>query len=435
MAPSISGLGSGLDTSTIISQLMQLEAIPQTRLKSKLTTEQSTLKTIQDLNAKFAALTTTATAQAKPGAWSPLRATSSHDGVTVTATTGSAAGSLSLRVDQLAQAHSLRFATTANTSDVVVSGGTTVNLTINGASQTLETGDGTLGGLVNALNASGTGVRASTLKLDDGSFRLTVQSATTGAASSFTLTSSDGADLLGGATVQAGQDAAITVGADTIHSASNTFTGLLTGIDVTVSQKALGETVTLDVAGDATAARDAAKGMVDKINELLTQIEKLTKYDATANKSGALSGNNTVRDLRDKLLGAVYPDAASTMAGYGVQTDRYGKLVFDATAFDTAYAADPGGTATSFTGFSSRIEAVGKGASDTVDGSLTALTTGSTRQIDQLQDSIDAWDSRLELREKTLTRTYTALDVALSRLNSQSSWLTSQIASLSGYSE
>ncbi len=434
MAPSISGLGSGLDTSTIISQLMQLEAIPQTRLKSKLTTEQSTLKTIQDLNAKFAALTTASEAQAKPGAWSPLKATSSHEGVTVAASTGSAAGSLSLRVDQLAQAHSLRFATTAASSDVIVSGGTTVDLTINGATQTIETGDGTLEGLVNALNGSGTGVRASTLKLDDGTFRLTVQAAASGAASSFTLTSSDGSDLLGGAAVQAGQDAAITVGTDTIHSASNTFTGLLTGIDVTVSQKALGETVTIDMSADSTKAREQAKGMVDKINELLTQVEKLTAYNATTKTSGALGANNTVRDLRDRLLGAVYPDATSTMAGFGVQTDRYGKLVFDAAAFDTAYAADPGGASAAFTGFSGRIEAVGKAASDKVDGTLTLLATGSTAQIDQLQDNITAWDSRLELREKTLTRTYTALDVALSRLNSQSSWLTGQLDSLSSSS-
>ena len=34
---SIGGLVSGLDTATIISQLMQLEAQPQTRLKTKVT--------------------------------------------------------------------------------------------------------------------------------------------------------------------------------------------------------------------------------------------------------------------------------------------------------------------------------------------------------------------------------------------------------------
>ena len=435
MAASISGLGSGLDTASIISQLMQLEALPQTKLKTKLTTEQSTLKTIQDLNAKFAALVTTAADLSKPGAWSPLKATSSHEGVTVLATTGTAAGSLSLTVDQLARAHSMRFTDAAATSDVVVSPGTTVDLTINGVTKTLDTGDGTLGGLVNALNASGTGVRASTMKLDDGSYRVTVQAATTGAASAFTLTASGGSALLGGATVTTGQDAAITVGADTIHSATNTFTGLLPGVDVTVGAKALGETVTLDIAGDATAARDAAKGLVDKVNELLTQIEKLTAYDPVTKKSGALGGSVVARDLRNQLLSTVYPNATSTMAGDGVQTDRYGKLVFDATAFEKAYAADPAATSAAFTGFSDRIEAVSKKASDKVDGSLTTLATGKTAQIDRLQDSIDAWDARLELRELSLTRTYTALDVALSKLNSQSGWLAGQLGTLSGSSE
>ena len=435
MAANISGLGSGLDTASIISQLMQLEAIPQTKLKTKLTTEQSTLKTIQDLNAKFAALVTSAADLSKPGAWSPLKVTSSHEGVTVLATTGTAAGSLSLTVDQLARAHSMRFTDAAATSDVVVSPGTTVDLTINGETKTLDTGDGTLGGLVNALNASGTGVRASTMKLDDGSYRVTVQAATTGAASAFTLTASDGSALLGGATVTTGQDAAITVGADTIHSATNTFTGLLPGVDVTVGAKALGESVTLDIAGDATAARDAAKGLVDKVNELLAQVDKLTAYDPVTKKAGALGGNTTARDLRNQLLSTVYPDAASTMSGDGVQTDRYGKLVFDPVAFDKAYAADPAATSAAFTGFADRIEAVSKKASNKVDGSLTTLANGKTAQIDRLQDSIEAWDARLELRELTLTRTYTALDVALSKLNSQSGWLAGQLGTLSGSSE
>ena len=432
---SISGLGSGLDTSSIIRQLMQLEALPQSKLKTKLGTEQSALKTIQDLNAKVAALTTAVADLGKAGAWSPLKATSSLEGLTVATTSGSASGSVSIRVDALAAAHSLRFSSTARTTDVVVADGTEVTLTVNGQERTLDTGDGTLGGLVNALNASGTGVRASTMRLDDGSYRLTVQSAASGAASSFALTAADGTDLLGGATVQAGQDAAITIGGDTIHSATNTFTGLLPGVDVTVSAKALGQTAVVDLAGDAAGARDKAKGLVEKVNELLAQLEKVTAYDATAKKAGALGGNNTVRDLRTRLLEAVYPPDGGTMSGVGIQTDRYGNLVFDATAFDKAYAADASGAAAALTGFAGRLETIGARASDKIDGSLTSLATGKTQQIDRLQDSIDAWDARLELREKTLTRTYTALDVALSRLNSQSGWLAGQLGSLSRSSE
>ena len=37
MSASISGLSSGMDTATIISQLMQLEAVQQNRLKTRVT--------------------------------------------------------------------------------------------------------------------------------------------------------------------------------------------------------------------------------------------------------------------------------------------------------------------------------------------------------------------------------------------------------------
>ena len=53
--------------------------------------------------------------------------------------------------------------------------------------------------------------------------------------------------------------------------------------------------------------------------------------------------------FRDQLLNTVFGDNTTSMATYGIQTDRYGKLVFDATKFQTAYAADPAGTAAKFT--------------------------------------------------------------------------------------
>ena len=80
---SVSGLASGLDTASIIDQLIQLEAAGQTRLKSRVTTEQSTLKLLQNLNAKIAALATQAKDLTKAAAWTPLTATSSSDKVTV----------------------------------------------------------------------------------------------------------------------------------------------------------------------------------------------------------------------------------------------------------------------------------------------------------------------------------------------------------------
>jgi flagellar hook-associated protein 2 len=110
---SIGGLASGLDTATIISQLMQLEAVPQSRLRTQVSTQETAVKSMQDLNAKVAALLTKAEALAKPDGWSPVTATSSSEKVVVTTGTGATATSLSFSVVSTGKAHTLSFATKA----------------------------------------------------------------------------------------------------------------------------------------------------------------------------------------------------------------------------------------------------------------------------------------------------------------------------------
>ena len=53
---SIGGLVSGLDTATIISQLMQLEAQPRTQLQSRVSSNQRELSALQTFNSKLAAI-------------------------------------------------------------------------------------------------------------------------------------------------------------------------------------------------------------------------------------------------------------------------------------------------------------------------------------------------------------------------------------------
>ena len=66
---SIGGLVSGLDTATIVSQLMQIEAQPQSRLKTRVSTEQTSLTALQTLNAKLSTLAAKASELAKATGW------------------------------------------------------------------------------------------------------------------------------------------------------------------------------------------------------------------------------------------------------------------------------------------------------------------------------------------------------------------------------
>jgi flagellar hook-associated protein 2 len=431
---SISGLSSGLDTATIIDQLMTLEAAPQTRLKSRLTSEQSQVTTLQSLNTQVAALATQAKELAKTSSWKVFSATSSLTGLTATASTGALQGGVTMTVNSLAVAHRLTYSSTAALTDTVVTNGTDVKLTVGSTTTTLTT-DGTLAGLASALNASGTGVQASTVKLDDGTYRLSVQATSTGAAAAFTLTDSTGADLLGGATVTQGVDASVTIGTDTIHSASNTFTGVVPGVDFTISSAAVGQTGTITVAADTSSATTKVKSLVTSINALVSQIDTLTNYNATTKTSGPLSNEGSLRELRSTLVNALYPNDGTTMADIGIQTDRYGKLTFDEDKFATALKADPDALATRFTasgtaGYANRLATVADLASNSTTGTITASITGRNSSIKTLQDSIDNWTDRLDLRRTALTRQFTNMETTLNTLNSTSSWLAGQISSL-----
>src|SRR3954468_3147215 len=124
MSASVSGLSSGLDTASIISQLMQVERNPQNRLKQKKTDEEKTISIYQQLNSKFAAIGTAADALTRATGWNKMAATTSDESVVkVSAGSSALAGSLSFKVGNLATAHSVRSTgTVGSTSSVIYDG-------------------------------------------------------------------------------------------------------------------------------------------------------------------------------------------------------------------------------------------------------------------------------------------------------------------------
>ena len=438
---SIGGLASGMDTAAIIGQLMQLEAVPQGRLKVQISGHQSAMTKLQELNTKLAALATKAADLARSDGWSPLTATSSYDKATVTTTSGAKPTTLGFTVLGTAKAHTVSFGTSANLTDVVVTHASR-NIKIDmldGTVQTLNTGDGTLKGVVDAINTANLGLRANTVQLDDGTYRLRVEATATGADGNFTITQAQGnQQLLGGVTVVTqGADAQIKVGADTLSSASNTFDDVLPGVNITLAVDAVaGTATTLTLATDAKAMTDSAKGLVDALNAILSDIDAATRTASGTTKAGVLAGDSRLRGLRDQLVNTLYSSAGTGLSTVGIQLDKQGKFVLDEAKFKTAYQTDPGKTAAHFvaaasnTGFADRLATVAKQASRPVDGTISAAVTGRKSLIDQLQSGVTAWDRRLELRRTTLTRQFTALETALGRMNSQSSWLAGQLASL-----
>lgn len=124
MSFALDGLASGLGTTDLINQLIQLERRPQQRLMAKKSAAEKVISTLQGLNSKLAALRDTAASVATATRWEGKKATSSSDAiVTASATNAALAGSFSFSVTTLAKAGGLASAgTVSSLSEPIVAG-------------------------------------------------------------------------------------------------------------------------------------------------------------------------------------------------------------------------------------------------------------------------------------------------------------------------
>lgn len=243
----------------------------------------------------------------------------------------------------------------------------------------------------------------------------------------------------------AGQDASVRVGGTgasggtpgsgglLLASATNSFTDAVPGVTFTASR--LASDVTVSVTSDEDSVVAAMKAMVDTANTALTELRRVAAPSATATGRGILAGDATVRSLQQSLLSAV---SASGAGSAGIAVNRSGAVTFDEEAFRTAYRADPqavrtqlaGAAGSSGTSVAERLSTVSSAATGS-DGSLTTAISGRQSTVKDLTTRIEDWDRRLALRKTALQRQFSGLEVALSKMQSQSTWLAGQLAGLS----
>jgi len=466
------GLTSGIDYTTLISSLMEIEAKPQTLLKTQLTDAQTDAAAYRSINTAFAALATSASALTGTNFTAARTASSTSSAVTATAGSTAVVGSsVSFTVKSLAAAHSVlssnrwTSATAAMSTSVEGSGTaptwpmTIVNTKTGATMGTIDIpANSSLTDAAAAINSGGFGLTATVVQQEPGLFRLQVARTDTGVAGDFYLVGAneDSTTAGTGFTVASqGADAKLSLDSGIeATSPSNTFSELMTGVSVTVSATSTSST-TISVKNDTSALTAKVQALVTAANNVLSTIK--TNTDSSTGSKAALKGNFGMNSLANSLLNQVSSAVGSdgSAAKAGLQLTQDGLLTFDATAFQTALTADPAlvqrifsgttgagkdnvrGTADDSLdtdGIGARLQRLAQQANDSVTGTLTTLANGQDTRAKALQKQIDSWTTRLADREAALTTQYNALEVALGTLKNQSTWLTSQIASLPSWS-
>lgn len=441
-----SGIASGLDTTSIINQLMTVEALPQTALKNTVTSQQAQVNALQSLNSTLAAISTQADSFVGGSTWTQQTATSSSTSVSVTATSAASAGSLAFTVNSVASSAQLGYTDPHALTDVVATPNSTLNITMpDGSALTVATGDGTLSSVVTALNglkdASGKQLLvANAVNVGSGQSQLLVSAAATGSGS-LTITDAGGAAFFTHVTATAGSNASLTLGSGiTASSTTNTFTNLLNGLTVTLGAgTAAGQAVTVSVTDDGTSRANAVNTFVGSINSLLSSIQSQTAYGTVGSNGavsggGILAGNLDLQGVTTKLTNTIFPPNGTSMASLGLDVDRTGALTFNQSKFSAAYQADPTGTQKAIMDWVTRVRTVSDGASLPTTGTISQSIQGINKQITQENSSIADWDTRLHLKQQQLQAMYTNLETQLSKMQAQQSWLSSQLSSLNGSS-
>jgi flagellar hook-associated protein 2 len=457
MGMAVDGLISGLDTTSLINQLMQAEAIPQTLLKNKVTDSTTYISALQALNTKVAALAVSAGNLSKPAGVDLHTASSSSASVTATAGPGATDGTIDFTVDKVAQ------------SQVTVTGPLTqwpdqppvlTFVSADGTMTQVTATSSSIADVAAAINKAGVGVSATRVSagLDPSSgqplYRLQLSSTKTGAAGGFTAYRGTPSDVSGGtatnllsepgaAQVRAAQDAQLTLWAGTgaaqvVTSSTNSFTDVLPGVSVNVTT-ASATPVTLTVARNDTAISDVTNSLVTSLNDILSFISQKQAVTTTTNSTGGtvvtagtFAGDLTARDTDQKLTAAAQaPIDGISPSTYGIVVARDGSISVDKDKFAASLAADPEKTKAAVQALAARVAGAATLVSDKHDGTVTTKITGEQKTVQGLNDQITDWDTRLADRRSTLQKTYANLEVQLQQLQSQSSWLTGQLASLS----
>ena len=449
------GLGSGLDINGLVTQLVAAEKAPaQAQITRSQTATVTSLSALGQLKGALSAFNTALDPLKSLESFSTRSATASDPDIfTASATTAAEEGSYDIQVESLASAHQLTSDPFAGGAGQVVGTGT---LTIASGAKTFQISvdatHNTLAQIRDAINQSPGNtnlVRATIINAADGA-HLVLSATATGKDAAITVAQADGdgglaslvynPSLITNYTEQRkAADTVVFIAGFEHHSATNTVSDAIEGVNVTLLKAKPGETFTLTIANDTNATTGRIKSFVEQYNALAKTISALRGYEPTTKKAGPLLGDAMLRgiesELRNKLTDMVggLSGPYQSLASIGITTQKDGTLKLDADKLKTAMTSNYDGVASLF----SSETGIAKRLSDALtprlaaDAELDVRSKRLNQKSVELQKSQATLEARMLKVEARYKAQFTALDSLLSKLQGDSSFLTQQLSSIS----
>ena len=470
MAITLTGLASGLDTETIVAQLMALEQNKVTAVQRRqvaVTQHKTDLTTIKS---KLDAVKSAAADLASSATWKPTQTTTSSDPtkLDVALLGGAGIGGHSLQINKLASSaqHGFSFTPNAAAGQITLFYGSDPNaagnskLTIDVAANATATDVATL------INANeGSPVYAAVVK-DGADERLVFSARKTGASSDFTV---DTSALAGGqmAELPTYSRTGTTLNAEYIldgeasprTSESNIIENAIPGVRLTLKGISTSPVSvnTTQAAVDPEAITKKITALVDAYNAVVTATrselteKKIPTATTTSDvQKGQLFGDSGMSAMLSSLkrtmtqtltglgltgLADIGIGAPKSTGGAATEDAKAGKLTIDSDKLKTMLTADYTKVRDLFAG-KGTDKGLSAAISDYVgtqtgsNGTITSRMNSDDATLKNFTKTIEKLNARMATEEKRLKAQFAAMEAALNASQTQQAWLTSQIATL-----
>lgn len=385
------GAGSGIDTTSLVSQLVEIERAPkQQRLDDRQSTLEAQISAYGTLKSSLSELQSAMSSLADNDTFN-ARSVSFPDSDVITPNSveaGAQTGTYQIEVTEVAQAQSLATGSYADKDAALNESGT---LTISFGTWTYDEdaapgadadtdqdpysfvtnsnksalnitveADDSLQDLADKINAADGDVQASVL-LVDGNYQL-LMTAPSGAGNALRVSSDDATkgDSTGLSVfefnetehsqvteTQQGKDAQLKVNGLSVTRDTNEIDDVIQGFNFSLNKADPGNSLTFTVSGDSSGAQQAVRDFVEAYNLFYQTSQNLTGISTDENNQtvkGDLSTDGTAKTLISRLRSAVTAEVPGLTSGFtaltniGIRTELDGTLAIDEDDFSNAFS-------------------------------------------------------------------------------------------------
>jgi len=240
-------------------------------------------------------------------------------------------------------------------------------------------------------------------------------------------------------------NAEIKVNGITYQRQSNTgITDIIQG--VTLNLESVG-TSSVIVSDDTELIKSEIIGLVESFNELVQEIITNSSYAEETEDWGILASSFSVKRLPQELSALMSSivktvDSSTSLYDLGVEVNRDGTITLDEDVLDNAISSDYNDVKDLFLG----DEDVGvTGLGDLINDTLRDITMSSglidsekdaaQDQINRIEEDIETATERLDKRYEDMARQFAILDVFMSRMQTQSTFIDEMFSAYKAASE